>query len=442
MKMTETETSTQTSRHLERLPATEARPSRAHSAPRHGLAALSVLVLGGCSAPNVSETSAALDQTILGTAQNFAVLGGSTVTNTGSTVVYGDLGVHPGLAISGFPPGLVTGGTIHAGDGATLQAQSDLTAAYVTLASDAPTQDLTGQDLGGLTLTPGVYRFSSSAQLTGTLTLDALGDPGAIFVFQIGSTLTTASNSSVVVLNNAGDCNIFWQVGISATLGTTTAFKGNILALTSITLNTGATVSGRILARNAAVTMDDNDVSILRCESPGAHPILCGDGLLEAPELCDDGNLVAGDGCDATCNPEHFILCGDGLLEAPELCDDGNLVAGDGCDASCNSEHVVVCGDGLVEAPEVCDDGNVLSGDGCDYHCLCVSPAPPLCGNGIMEAGEACDDGNLAGQDGCTAQCEIEQLCCCGNGAVEPGETCDDGNSVDGDGCSMGCRLE
>jgi len=231
------------------------------------LAALSAFVAGACSTTTVGQAVTAVDQTVLGTAQSFAVLAGSTVTNTGATVVRGNLGVDPGLAITGFPPGLVTGGTVHAGDAVALGAQIDTTIAYVTLAGQAPTLDLTGQDLGGQTLTPGVYKFTSSAQLTGALTLDALNDPSAVFVFQIGSTLTTASNSSVLVLNGGSDCNVFWQVGSSATLGTTTAFKGNILALTSITLNTGATVSGRTLARNAAVTLDGNDVSILGCAS-------------------------------------------------------------------------------------------------------------------------------------------------------------------------------
>ena len=191
----------------------------------------------------------------LGTGENFAVLGGSTVTNTGATVLHGDLGVWPGLAITGFGPGIVNG-TIHAGDSVAQQAQSDLTTAYNFLAGMAPTQVLTGQDLGGQTLTTGVYFFASSAQLTGVLTLSGPGD----FVFQIGSTLTTASNSSILANNSA---NIYWQVGSSATLGTATAFKGNILALTSITLNTGATIdSGRALARNGAVTLDGNTITI------------------------------------------------------------------------------------------------------------------------------------------------------------------------------------
>ena len=196
----------------------------------------------------------------LGTAASFAVLAGSTATNTGDTVVTGDLGVWPGIAVTGFPPGIVTG-TIYEADAIAQQAQSDLTTAYDDLAGQACDLDLTDQDLGGLTLTPGVYCFDTSAQLTGVLELDAEGDPDAVFVFRIGSTLTTASNSSVSMLNSADPCNVFWQVGSSATLGTETAFAGSILALTSITLDTGADIDGRALARNGAVTMDTNRIS-------------------------------------------------------------------------------------------------------------------------------------------------------------------------------------
>ena len=209
----------------------------------------------------------------LGTAQSFAVLGGSTVTNTGLSTIAGDLGVAPGSAVTGFPPGIVVApGTMHIADAVALQAQSDVTTSYNVLAGLAPTQDLTGQDLGGKTLLPGVYHFSSAAQLTGALTLDFLGKADSLFVFQIDSALTTASASSVLAINGGNDCNIFWQIGSSATLGSTTAFKGNILANQSITLNTGASIiSGRALAQNGAVTLDDNVISIAGCPIvPGA----------------------------------------------------------------------------------------------------------------------------------------------------------------------------
>ncbi|MGI8822411.1 MAG: ice-binding family protein [Acidimicrobiia bacterium] len=173
----------------------------------------------------------------------------------------------PGSAVTGFPPGIVLG-TIHAGDAVAAQAQSDLTIAYNDAAGRACDTNLTGQDLGGLTLTPGVYCFSSSAQLTGALTLDAQGDPDAVFIFQIGSTLITASASTVNLINGAQACNVFWQVGSSATLGTNSIFRGTILALTSITVTTGATVEGRTLARNGAVTLDNNVITTPMCASP------------------------------------------------------------------------------------------------------------------------------------------------------------------------------
>ena len=213
-------------------------------------------------------TSAAFAQVSLGMADSFAVLGGTTVTNvnTPGTIVTGDLGVSPGSAITGFPPGIVNG-AIHAADALAGQAQVDLTTAYNTAAGLPCGVDLTGQDLGGLTLTPGVYCFSTSAQLTGTLTLDFQGNANAVFVFKIASTLVTPSGSSVVLLNDGPTslCNVFWQVGSSATLGTNSTFVGNVLALTSITLNTGAGLTGRALARNGAVSMDTNAVSVTLC---------------------------------------------------------------------------------------------------------------------------------------------------------------------------------
>jgi type VI secretion system secreted protein VgrG len=200
---------------------------------------------------------------ILGTADSFAVLGGSTVTNTGSSVVYGNLGVSPGSVVTGFPPGVVVApGVTDSGDAAAAQAEISVAAAYTSLVGlTVVTQDLSGQDLGNLTLPPGVYKFDSSAQLTGTLTLNAEGLANQYWVFQIGSTLTTASASSVDIINGGANEGLFWQVGSSATLGTTTAFEGNILALASITFNTGATIAcGRALAQTGAVTMDTNTI--------------------------------------------------------------------------------------------------------------------------------------------------------------------------------------
>jgi len=197
----------------------------------------------------------------LGAAQSFAVLGASTVTSAGASAITGDLGVSPGTAVTGFPPATMTG-TRHAGDAVALQAQGDLTAAYNACAGATSTATLTGQDLGGRTLTPGVYTFAASAPLNGVLTLDAQGNANAVFIFQIGSTLLAAINSSVAVTNGAREANVFWQVGSSATLAAGVAFKGNIMALASITLSQGTTVSGRALARTAAVTMDASSVSV------------------------------------------------------------------------------------------------------------------------------------------------------------------------------------
>jgi type VI secretion system secreted protein VgrG len=201
------------------------------------------------------------DSVTLGTAANFAVLGGSTVTNTGPTTITGNLGVFPGLSITGAGSITLTG-TQYAGGPVAEQAQSDLTAAYSTAAGLAVNADYTGQDLGGMTLLPGVYRFDSSAGLTGTLVLNEYDVNNAAFVFQIGSKLTTASNSSVIIINPGSNDEIIWQVGSSATLGTGTAFEGNILAIDSITLNTGASIGcGSALAQNGPVTMDNNSIT-------------------------------------------------------------------------------------------------------------------------------------------------------------------------------------
>ena len=228
------------------------------------LRGLGLLILALLAALALASSARAQAPVFLGAADDFAVLGASTVTNTGLTEVTGDVGVSPGTAVTGFPPGIVNG-TIYSAGAVAAQAQADLTAAYNDAEGRACQVDLTGQDLGGMTLTDGVYCFSSSVGLTGTLTLDAQGDPNAVFIFQIGSTLTTASASSVNLINGAQSCMVVWQVGSSATLGTTTAFSGNVLALTSNTATTGVTVDGRLLAQNGAVTLDSNTVTRAQC---------------------------------------------------------------------------------------------------------------------------------------------------------------------------------
>ncbi len=235
-----------------------------------------VLVAAIVTAASFNTASAQVAPS-LGTAQNFAVLGGSTVTNTGPTVITGELGVSPGAAVTGFPPGTVSVGPIHEGDAAAMAAQADTVTAYNFLAAEACTTTyLVPTDIGGMTLAPGVYCFASSAAVTGQVTLDGGDNANSVWVFKIGSTLTTATNSSVVLTNGAQQCKVFWKVGSSATLGTGTAFIGNILALTSITLDTSATVlDGRALAINGAVTMDSNSVALSTCAQPGSHPPTC-----------------------------------------------------------------------------------------------------------------------------------------------------------------------
>ena len=210
----------------------------------------------------------------LGTAGPFVALGGSTVTNTGPSVLNGDLGVAPGTSLTGFGLPAVVNGATHANDAVANQAQADLTTAYNAAAGQpvAPADDLTGTDLGNRTLTAGAYRYTSSAHLTGALILDAQGDPNAQFVFEIASTLTTASASSVVLINGSSPCNVYWQVGSSATLDTTTAFQGNVMALTDISLNNGASVMGRVLARNGQISLINNVLDNSMCATTSTTP--------------------------------------------------------------------------------------------------------------------------------------------------------------------------
>jgi hypothetical protein len=228
---------------------------------RGGLLVAVAVAMAGASLPAATPR-----RPTLGSARSFAVLAGSTVSSTGLTAVTGDVGVSPGTGMTGFPPATVTGGAIHVADQKATEAHADASLCYAFLKGmeSVAANDLTGIDLGGLTLDPGVYTFSSSAGLTGALTLDAGGRSDALFVFQIASTLTTAIGSSVTVINGGGDydeSNVYWQIGSSATLDTGTAFLGNILAYASISMVTGATMTGNALALNGAVTMQANTVT-------------------------------------------------------------------------------------------------------------------------------------------------------------------------------------
>ena len=250
---------------LARTPSHRVRMAHRRGPPRAlGLIALALLV---ALAIPLSQAAAAQPPVGLGTAESYAVLAGSAATNTGPSTIGGDLGVGPGSALTGVPPATVNG-TVHVADAVAGQAQSDLTIAYDDAAGRTPALAMSG-DLGGLTLTRGVYRSGSSLGLTGVLTLDAQGDPGAVFVFQAGSTLITASGSRVRLVNGAQPCNVFWQVGSSATLGTSSTFVGTILALTSISMNDGVTLEGRALARNGAVTLIDDTITVARCATGG-----------------------------------------------------------------------------------------------------------------------------------------------------------------------------
>jgi len=198
---------------------------------------------------------------LLGGASTFGILAGTTVTNTGATSVTGDLGVSPGSAVTGFPPGTVSGST-HAADATAATAQTDLTAAYNDAAGRTTGSVSVSGDLTGLTLTPGLYTSTSSLAISGDLTLNALGNPDAVFIIQMATTLTTSSGSRIILTGGAKASNIIWQVGSSATLGTNSEFSGTIMALSDITVTTGAHVDGRLLARNGAVTLDTNVIVV------------------------------------------------------------------------------------------------------------------------------------------------------------------------------------
>jgi hypothetical protein len=241
-------------------------PGRARGVAWGGVALLAV---GGLFVA-VAGSAQAATSVGLGTADSFAVLAGSEITLTGPTTITGDVGLSPGTAFTGTGT-LTLSGSQHLADAVAVQAKTDLVTAYNSAAAQTPPLTIYSApgELAGLTLVPGVYKGASSLHLAGTLTLNALGDPNAAFVFQTtDSTLITASNSVVALINGAQACNVFWQVGSSATLGTNSTFVGTILASASISATTGARVDGRLLASSAAVTLDTNTITRSVCSTP------------------------------------------------------------------------------------------------------------------------------------------------------------------------------
>jgi hypothetical protein len=226
-----------------------------------GTGANNILIVEGLGIPGVLST-AGQAPVVLGAAAAYAVLAGSTITSINATTLNGDVGLAPGSAVTGFPPGTVNG-TIHAGDAAAGLAKAALTVAYNDAKGRTLAPITVAGNLGGQTLAPGLYKSTGSLEVSsGDLVLDAQGDANAVFIFQIASTLTTTAGRQVTLSGSAKAANVFWQVGTSATLGTTSVFKGTIMADQSITLNTGATLEGRALARIAAVSMDGNTVTV------------------------------------------------------------------------------------------------------------------------------------------------------------------------------------
>ncbi len=233
---------------------------------------LAVLLMSVLFVPNASAAPTATVD--LGTATSFAILAGSGITNTGTTTVTGDVGTFPTTSETGFGPGansVAITGTNHGGDAVTQSAKNDLVTAYNDAAGRPNATPIVGGELGGLTLVPGVYADDNapdSLALTGTLTLDGQGNTNSVWIFQSGSTLVTASGSNVVLTNGALACHVFWQVGSSATLGTASHLEGTIMASASITINHDASITGRALASNGAVTMDNNTIQNVPCGPP------------------------------------------------------------------------------------------------------------------------------------------------------------------------------
>ena len=305
-------------------------PRYALNASRVRFAVASVAAVGLLVALPLSANAAGGPTIGLGTAKSFAVLAGTTVTNTGATKISGDLGLSPGkaAAITGFPPGLVTNGSKHAADALAAQAQLALKTAYDDASGRTPpTQTVSA--LGGLSLVGGVYKSTGDLSLTGDLTLNGGNDPSSVFIFQAAAGLTVSPSARVILVNGASACNVFWQVTSSATLGTGASFRGTILALTSISLATGATVDGRVLARNGAVTLQGNTIGNAQCvigtavptatPTPTATPaptvtptVTAGPQVTQVPT----GAVASGDGSTSGGNDALGLLAGALLFAA------------------------------------------------------------------------------------------------------------------------------
>jgi hypothetical protein len=231
------------------------------------LALLSIAFFSGCNKDDDTNPIVIPEQTTvhvavsISGASDFAILAGSAITSTGATTITGDIGLSPGSSIGGFPPGVLNG-TLHINDAVATQAKLDLTAAYNDAAGRTSTDIVTlSGNIGGLTLTPGLYKSTSSLAISsGDLTFDAKGNANAVFIIQIASTLTTTSDRKVFLTGGAQASKIFWQVGSSVTFGTTSVFKGNVLASQSITFNTGASLQGRALTSIGGITMAGNTI--------------------------------------------------------------------------------------------------------------------------------------------------------------------------------------
>jgi hypothetical protein len=303
------------------------------------------ILLGAASFLPLVPATSAQSAPPRGTTTTFAILAGQAVTSTGLSVVNGDLGISPGTALTGFPPGIITGAT-HLGDPVAAQALADAQVLYAYLDGLPCGTDLTGQDLVGMTLTPGVYCFDSSAQLSGTLILDAQGSCDSLFVFQTGSTLTTSVASSIEVINNpcSANCrggeNVFFQVGSSATIGTGSQFVGNIVANTSATLNFNASVAGSVFGLIGAVTLDSNQVSACGANVPPPTPT-------PTPNPSPTATPTPTPTPTITCAPK---VTGGGQIPVPDPDSNNQLATGTGrATFGFNSQPEKGCTDGAAK---------------------------------------------------------------------------------------------